>query len=149
MQRRKMEGDFMVLSLLDDKSKKPGSAEAIDILGPMGGLWKELQARITEEFSPIMEEWVFSGKNYGWSMRLKQKKRAVLYMTPCPGHLRVSYAFGEKAVQEARRSNLPASVLKGIEEAQVFMEGRAVRLEVRNDDDVLLAVKLAHIKMTK
>jgi hypothetical protein len=81
-------------------------------------------------------------------MRLKHKKRTVLYMTPCEGYFLASFALGEKAVKLAHESNLPSSVLKVIDGAKKYAEGRGVRLEVRNSKDVRHVEKLAVIKMS-
>jgi len=63
---------------------------------------------------------------------LKQKKRTVLYMTPCKGYFLVGFALGEKAVDAAQK----------------FAEGRGVRLEIRNKPAREQAKLLAAIKMT-
>jgi len=111
------------------------------------GLWHELRKSIAQEFPPLAEEWVFGGQKYGWSLRLKQKKRAIFYMKPLGSHFLVSFALGEKAVQAAQRSDLAASVLKLIDEAPKYAEGRGMRMEVRAAKDVRAALNLARVKM--
>jgi len=81
-------------------------------------------------------------------LRLKHKKRAVLYMTPCEGYFLASFALGEKAVQAAHDSNLPASVVQLIDGAKKYAEGRGVRLKVTSTRDVRYIEKLAIIKMS-
>jgi hypothetical protein len=130
-----------------DKSTKPADADLAKALGAAIGLWNELRRLVGEHFAPLTEEWVFSGKSHGWSLRLFQKKRAVLYLKPIEGYFRVSFAFGEKASQAALESDLPASVLKLIGEAPKYPEGRAVRMDIKNARDVRIALKLARIKM--
>lgn len=46
-------------------------------------------------------DWGFSGKKWGWGLRLKQKKRAVVYLTPTNGHFWAGFALGQKAVDAA------------------------------------------------
>jgi len=137
----------MASSVFMDKLKKPGDEELAEALGKAVGLWKELKRRLAEQHDPLTDEWVYSGKNYGWSLRLKWKKRAIVYLTPLDRCFRVAFAFGEKAVQAAHQSDLPASVLKIIDEAPKYAEGRGVRMEIHGAEDVRLAVKLAGIKM--
>lgn len=137
----------MAFSGFYEKTRKPADDELADALGPTSSLWHELRRLIALQFAPLTEEWVFSGKQYGWSLRLKQKKRAILYMKPLEGHFRVSFAFGEKAVQAAHQSDLPVSVLKLIDDAPKYPEGRGVRMEVSGGKDVRIAVKLPGIKM--
>ena len=56
--------------------------------------------------------------------------------------------FGAKATEAARQAKLPKVVLKAIDEAPVYAEGRGFRLEVRTEKDVKAVKTLAAIKMT-
>jgi hypothetical protein len=140
-------GAEMAPCQFDDKSKKPGEAELAEALGRAAGLWNELKRQAAALFDPLVEEWVFGGKKHGWALRLVHKKRAVLYMKACEGYFRASFALGEKAVRAAHESDLPASVLKIIDEAPKYAEGRGVRLEIRTAEDVRSSLKIAEIKM--
>ena len=108
----------------------------------------QLKSLVAGRYSPLAEDWTFSGKKWGWALRLKYKKRAVLYMTPCRGHFLVGFALGEKAVEAAHRSELPASVLEVIDSARKYAEGRAVRLEIRSREDVGHVETIAVAKMS-
>jgi hypothetical protein len=137
----------MVPSLFTDKSKKPSDAELAQALGRAATLWNELRQQVAAAFEPAVEEWVYFGKTGGWAMRFVHKKRAILYLKPCEGYFRVSFALGEKAVRAAHESDLPASFLKLIDDAPKYAEGRGVRLEIRKAADVRSALQIALIKM--
>jgi hypothetical protein len=137
----------MALSAFDDKSAPPRKAALAAMLGRTATHWNALRTRLGEEFEPLAEEWNFAGKNWGWSLRLKHKKRAIVYMTPCRRFFLAGFALGEKAVGAAREARLPAAMLAAIDEAPKYAEGRGVRLEVRNKKDLEGVVKLARIKM--
>ena len=77
---------------------------------------------------------------------MKRKGRVILYMTPRKGHFLVSFALGEKAVDAARAQKLSASLLKAIDAAPKYPEGRGVRLEVRQSREVSALATLAKIK---
>ena len=98
--------------------------------------------------APLSIELGFTSRKTGWGLRLKQEKRTILYMTPCKGYFMASFALGEKAVKAAHESDLPVSVLRVIESAKKYAEGRGVRFEVRSAEDVRNVEKLAIIKMT-
>ena len=117
------------------------------MLGNTADLWHGLKARIRASFEPLAEDWGFAGRKWGWSLRLKHKKRAVLYMTPSNGFFYVGFALGQKAADAAHESDLPTVVLDTIESAPKYAEGRGVRLEVASEQDVDSVVKLATIKM--
>lgn len=130
-----------------DKGETPQAAEVATVLGPTAALWDALRASLTERLGPLTEEWTFSGKAYGWALRLKQGKRAVLYLTPCAGCFRVALALSERAVAAAPAVGLPAAVLETIAQAPRYPEGRAVRLEVRRAADLDGIVALAALRM--
>ena len=137
----------MALSAFDDKSKKPQASDLKRTLSRTSTHWDNLITHIVSEYPPLDETWSFSGANWGWSPRLKQKKRTVLYMTPCRGYFLVGFALGEKAVKAALGSTLPDSVLTIIDGAKKYAEGRAIRIEIRNKKDLENAKKLSSIKM--
>jgi hypothetical protein len=137
----------MASSVFGDKATIPDESALAAALGPAHALWCELRADIGRLFGPVDEEWAYSGKAYGWSLRLKRKSRAIVYLTPLASGMRVSFAFGERAVELARQAELPAHVIELIESAPRYPEGRAVRMAVADDADVRLAVRLAEIKM--
>ncbi len=137
----------MALSAFDDKLREPRQEELSIVLGQAAAPWDQLVADIRSRFDPLAEDWVFSGKKWGWALRLKHKKRAVLYMTPAEGVFYAGFALGRKAVGAAHESDLPKTVLEVIDSSQKYAEGRAVRLEVRSEDDVRHVVQVAAVKM--
>jgi hypothetical protein len=139
----------MALSAFDDKSKQPQEADLQAMLGSVYPHWNELKKLIAEKYAPVAIEWGFASKSTGWGLRLKRDNRAILYMTPCRGYFLASFALGEKAVKAAQASDLPVSVLTVIDGAKKYAEGRGVRLEVRNAEDVRYIEKLAVFKMAK
>ena len=137
----------MALSAFDDKSKKPRPSDLKRMLSRTSVHWDNLVSHIADKYAPLDETWNFSGAQWGWSLRLKQKKRTVLYMTPCKGHFLVGFVLGEKAVKAAHEGALPDSVLSVIDSARKYAEGRGVRLEIRSRKDLDHTKKLAAVKM--
>lgn len=139
----------MALSAFDDKSKKPQPKDLEQMLGRTNAHWKNLIAHIGAAYAPLEEAWSFSGDKWGWSLRLKRKKRTILYMTPCRKHFLVGFVLGERAVKAARESTLSDTVISIIEEAPKYAEGTGFRLEIRNRKALEEVQKLAAIKMAK
>jgi hypothetical protein len=92
----------MAPSVFDDKAKAPAATDLKKELGGSAGLWIRLIAQVTTGVGPVSEEWNFAGAKHGWSMRLRDKERVVLYMTPQDGCFLVGVVLGEKAVKRAR-----------------------------------------------
>ena len=137
----------MALSAFDDKSKAPGAADLEKMLGRTSTHWFNLIKHAESEYPPLEEKWNFSGEKWGWALRLKQKKRTILYMTPSKGYFLIGLVLGEKAVKAAHDKDLPAPILAAIDQAPKYAEGRGIRIEVRNKKDFDNVKKLAAIKM--
>ena len=138
----------MAFSVFTDKSAEPQPEELEKVLGKTTQHWDSLVEQVGEEYEPLEKTWIYPGANWGWSLRLKQKKRTVLYLTPGEGHFLVGFALGEKAIAAAHAGELPAPVLELIDSAPRFPEGRAVRIEVRKKEDVSNVLKVANAKMS-
>lgn len=128
------------------KTKAPTETEVATALGSTAALWKQLVGWMAEHGAGE-SEWNSSGAKYGWALRLKVKKRNIVYLGPCDGCFRVAFALGDKAVAAARKSDLPKNTLKIIDEAPRYAEGTGVRLIVKAEKDLGAIKKLALIKM--
>jgi hypothetical protein len=128
----------------DDKNKQPDDALLTKALGLAKKLWDEFIDHITREYGPVTREWGFYK---AWSLRLKSKKRTIVYLIPQIGHFICAYVLGGKATEEARRADLPKAVFKTINEARVYAEGRGFRLKVKTKRDLEAIKTLASIKM--
>jgi hypothetical protein len=130
------------------KTTKPTDAELATALGgPEKALWDKLAAQLAEEHGVTIPDWHSYSRKAGWTLRLKRKDRAIVYLTPARGCFLASFALGEKAAKAARESGVPPAVVKIIDEARRYAEGRAVRIEVRGPRDVAAVVKVAAAKI--
>jgi hypothetical protein len=128
----------------DDKTVTPDDAALASGLGRTKALWDALVAHLRTEYGPVDEAWGFYKS---WSLRLVRKKRTILYLLPREGHFLCAFVFGGKATEAAREPRLPKAVLKAIDQAPVYAEGRGFRLEVRTARDVETMKTLAAVKM--
>ncbi len=139
----------MALSVFDDKACPPTEQTLAVALGRASGLWVQLKDDLQAAHGPLAEEWSFAGKAFGWSFRLKEKKRVLVYMTPCRGHFLASFALGEKACLAARAASLPSAILELIDAAPKYAEGRGVRIPVRSARDLAHVETLAALKAAR
>jgi hypothetical protein len=136
----------VALSALDDRSVPPTDRALREVLGRAAALWTALEADLQAAHGPLAREWNFAGAKYGWSMRLRQKKRVLVYMTPGRSSFLASFALGEAACRAAREQGLPAPMLALIDAAPKYAEGRGVRIPVRTRRDLDGILRLAAIK---
>jgi len=109
--------------------------------------WKHIVDWLAKEQCVTDGEWKSISPKYGWGLRLKLKKRIILYLAPCNGCFRVTIVLGDRAVAAARQSSLSKSVLKLINDAPRYAEGTGVRLIVKGTNDLAAVRKLALVKL--
>ena len=137
----------MALSVFDEKAHFPEAEELARVLGPSARRWQELVETVARDHAPIDEVWNFAGAKYGWSLRLKQKDRILVYLTPQAGQFLVGIVLGEKAVRAAHESGLPNALLELLDAAKPYAEGRGIRLPVTTSDGVGTVLRLLELKV--
>lgn len=129
------------------KPEEPSEAEVTAALGPSAHLWSELVGWMANEVGADIREWRCYSPKAGWALRLKAKKRTIVWLGPCQGSFRVVFILGDKAVQAARQSHLPREVADQLDEALRYPEGTGLRLMVNRPSDLPAVRKLAQIKV--
>ncbi len=122
------------------RETEPAEADLEAVLGSSKRLWDELVAG-------QIGEWNSYSLKAGWALRLKQKKRNIVYLGPRQGGFVATFVLGGKAMGVARESGFSARVTKLLDEAKKYPEGTAVRIEVKKAADVAVVRKLMAIKI--
>lgn len=120
----------------------PTGEELTATLGPTKPHWDA----IVSEFSTT-QEWKRYSAKAGWSFRLFQGKRTIIWLSPREGWFQAGIILGDKAIEAARQTRLSASLRKIIDESPRYPEGTGVRIEVRTTRDLASVRKLAAIKI--
>jgi hypothetical protein len=137
----------METSVFAEKSLIPDNTLLSEALGEMYNPWMEIREYVFEKYPGATEEWNFPGQKYGWSFRIKDKKRAIIYLLPRQSFFLVAFVYGEKATQAVLASDIAIEIKGIIEAAKVYAEGRGFRIEVRNDQILTDIKKLIDIKL--
>ncbi len=138
----------MALSAFDDPTNPP-TPEGLDAtLGPAAHAWTELIADVRLHAGELTETWAFASAKFGWSLRLVQQKRVLVYLTPQAGRLLVGVVLGEKAIARTEAAGLASKrTLEVLDAAPRYAEGRGVRVPVETEDDLAVAIELTRIKI--
>lgn len=140
----------MALSAFDDPAQQPAPEAIGDVLGAAAASWSALTAEARLLAGDVDETWSFGGSKVGWSMRLVQGTRVLVYLTPQAGQLLVGVVLGEKAIAAAEASGVAsARTLDVVAGAPKYAEGRGVRVTVVTADDLALAKELVRIKLLR
>jgi hypothetical protein len=130
-----------------DSPHPPEPADIRQVLGRSAAAWDTLRTGISEHFGQVTENWAVPAKKYGWSLRLKLKKRTILHLGPRSKHFTVAIILGERAVAAVRKSDLAPEVIEMVEHATGYTEGRVIRFEIRSKKETEVVEALAKIKM--
>jgi hypothetical protein len=139
--------DFMATNAFVGELKQPTDTQLAVTLGPGKKLWDRLVAELVRELNLDGQEWTSYSAKAGWSLRLKRKKRNILYLAPLHKSFRVALVLGDKAVAAALKSGLPKPILKLIAEAKRYPEGTAIRMQITRQQDLKIVKALAAIKL--
>lgn len=110
----------MALSIFVDNSSVPGNDDLSSALTDKYALWNDIKEFVHKQYPEVSEEWNYSGKNYGWGFRLRDKKRVIVYMIPCSGFFKVGLVYGEKATKAALNCTISEEI-KSIIRMQKYM----------------------------
>lgn len=117
-------------SIFMDKSAEPTNKDLKSALGEDYALWNEIRDRVIQLVPDGVEEWNFPGKKYGWSFRIKDKRRAIVYLLPREGEFMVAFVFGQKAYDAIMQSDIAEQIKSDLTSARVYAEGRGIRISV-------------------
>lgn len=137
----------MDTSIFASKAEKPDDFMLSGALGDMFGVWMNIREYVLVAYPKAIEEWNLPGQKYGWSFRIKDKKRAIIYMLPREKFFLVAFVYSAKATSEALASEINGEIKSIIESAKVYAEGRGFRIEVRNESIIEDIKKLIDIKL--
>ena len=121
----------------------------IEALGITYHLWQMLKDYVHLKYAGSFDEWNYSGDKYGWSFRIKDKKRVILYLLPRDKFFKAAFVFGQKATDVIMKSNIADAIKTELNSARVYAEGRGIRIEIKdqiiiNDIKQLIEIKLAN-----
>ena len=81
------------ISIFQDKTITPTDNDLIEELGSTYDLWVLLNNFVLSKYPDGLSEWNYPGKKYGWSFRIKDKKRAIIYFLPRDKYFKVAFVF--------------------------------------------------------
>lgn len=136
-------------SIFTDKHKTPGEEDLKSALGNTYLIWKQFQKFTKEQYPSATEEWNFAGEKFGWSFRIKDKKRIILYLLPRDKFFKTAFVFGQKAMDRILETDLPAFIKEELSAAKVYAEGRGIRIDIKDNSNTVAIMELIKIKISQ
>lgn len=134
-------------SVFQDKATIPTDNDLVEKLDSKYELWKQIHDLVLSKYPNGLAEWNYPGKKYGWSFRIKDKKRAIIYLLPRDQYFKVAFVFGDKAVKEILESKISNDIKTEISLATKYAEGRGIRIDVIDDSILIDIEQLIDIKL--
>jgi len=139
----------MDTSIFTDKERIPDNNALIESLGITYKFWQIIKDYIFLKYPTALDEWNYPGAKYGWNYKIKDTKRAIIYLLPRDKYFKVAFVFGQKATYAILKSKISTEIKNELEEAKVYAEGRGIRIEIKdaniiNDIKELIDIKLAN-----
>ena len=134
-------------SVFMNKAVVPTDDMLRDELGERYGWWLKIRQDVREKYPEVLEEWNFPGTKFGWSYRMKDKKRAILYLLPRNGFFLVAFVFGQKATNVILEGDFADLVKQELEAARVYAEGRGIRIPMQDETILQDVLKLISVKL--
>jgi len=136
-------------SIFTEKKITPNTNDLVTSLGNTYNLWKTIVDYAHLKYPKASDEWNYSGDKYGWSFRIKDKKRAIIYLMPRDKFFKVAFVFGQKATDAVMQSRISNLLKTELQSARVYAEGRGIRIDINdeliiNDIKELIDIKLAY-----
>lgn len=135
-------------SVFTDKKSVPTDKDLRHALGETVGIWKSIAAFTKKTYPAAVEAWHFSGEKFGWSFRISDKKRVIVYLLPRDKFFKVAFVFGQKATDAILKSDIGESIKTELQNAKVYAEGRGIRIDVKNKKALGDIQKLIQVKIS-
>lgn len=130
-----------------DKGSEPSVKDLMVALGDTFEIWSDLVKYSCQLYPKASQKWHFSGDKFGWSFRISDPKRVLVYLLPRDAFFKVALVFGQKASDDILKSNMSESIRQEIRKAKAHAEGRGIRIDVRDKAIIGDIKELVRIKI--
>jgi len=137
----------MAGSVFSDSKKKPDPEMVDEALSDTVKFWLDIKYFIQTHHGEFIEEWKFYNPKSGWLLKVLHKKRNLFFFVPMEGMFRLSFIFGDRAVAEIEKSNLPEDLKNNLRTARKYAEGRGLQMEVTSSAVIEQIKELIRIKI--
>lgn len=133
-----MEQSPQIGDRITDKSAPPDEGDVRDWIGPRAFVhWVKLRSWIDASYPGVFTpDWLYGGKNRGWSLRYKKTKA---FCTTLPEYRRLSITVvlggAEREKFEERRHAWRSQLIKLYDEAKIYPDGRFLTVEISSAED--------------
>lgn len=135
-------------SVFSDPTNTPSASQLKEALGDTYPLWQEIAEYTLNVTTGLVEEWKFSGPKFGWSFRISDKRRVIIYLLPREHYFKVAFVFGQKATERILEGTFDKDIKAELKAAKVYAEGRGIRIVVKDNTNAFDLQELIKVKLS-
>jgi hypothetical protein len=132
-------------SIFINKEAIPNNNDLKDSLGETYDIWQTIVDHVHLKYPNSIDEW--NNSKNGWSFRMKDKKRAIIYFLPRDKYFKVALVYGQKATDTIMKSQISDSIKSELNCAKVYAEGRGIRIDIKDNAIIDHVKELIDIKL--
>ncbi len=133
--------------IFNDKDIQPTDNLLSERIGKNFKYWSEIQKLVKSNYENTIEEWKFYGKKYGWQLKTLLKKRNLFFLIPSESYFRIIFIFGDKAVEEIKKSKISEELKNIVVNAKKYAEGRGLSIDIKGKNYISDIKTLLEIKV--
>lgn len=134
-------------SVFTDSTLSPTTSKLKEALGITYPFWEEISDYTLKVTKGLVGEWKFSGPKFGWSFRISDKRKVIIYLLPRDQYFKVAFVFGQKATDRILEGKFDEEIKAELQAAKVYAEGRGIRIAVRDNSITIDIQELITIKI--
>ncbi|MCL2116258.1 MAG: DUF3788 domain-containing protein [Methanobrevibacter sp.] len=127
----------MATSIFDIKEIIPNDEDLEGVLKSSLDTFNKLISYLKSEYGSLNKEWKFYSKNAGWTLRISNKKRNLVFISPNDDYFLVNINMSVKVSKIVLDlDDVSDNTKELIKQGKVYAEGTSVLIEVRNKEDL-------------
>jgi len=126
----------MATSIFDNKEIVPNDEDLEDVLKSSLNIWNNLISYLGDEYGSLNKEWKFYSKKAGWSLRVSDKKRNLLFLIPNNDYFIATVNMGVKVSKIVLDLDISDNTKNLIKQAKKYREGISILINVTNEEDL-------------
>jgi hypothetical protein len=123
-------------SIFEDQKIVPTNELLEAAIGETFLLWTAIENYTLSLCPEAKKEWKFSGQKHGWSYRISDKKRVLVYLLPRDKFFKVAFVFGKIAFHEIVESHIDVNIKNELMTTKEYAEGRGIRIVVTDENQL-------------
>ena len=126
----------MATSIFDNKEIVPIDEDLEDVLKNSFDSFSKLISFLESEYGALKKEWKFYSKKAGWTLRVSNDKRNLVFISPNDDHFFVTVNMSVKVSKIVLDLDISDNTKDLLKQTKPYAEGKSVLIPVRKDVDL-------------